>query len=115
MSDKLRLLYPAYYENDIMKDIERVSSDLKQKNDKNNNSNYSLNSSDHNNLDENLLFEKCVEFAFDAGSVSTSSIQREFRIGYNRAARIMDKLVKEGLVGQSESAGKPRPVIKVKG
>ncbi|MES2614252.1 MAG: DNA translocase FtsK 4TM domain-containing protein [Bdellovibrionota bacterium] len=115
VSDKLRTLYPALYENDIMRDIERVSLDIKQKNEKNKESNYSAQNVDSDALDENSLFEKALEFALEAGNVSTSSIQREFRIGYNRAARIMDRMIREGLVGQSEAAGKPRPVIKFKG
>jgi S-DNA-T family DNA segregation ATPase FtsK/SpoIIIE len=115
VSDKLRKLYPVVYENDIIRDIDRVSADLKQKNDKNKENSFQSMSFDNETLDENTLFERALEFAVGVGTVSTSSIQREFRIGYNRAARIMDRMVKDGLVGQPEAAGKPRPVIKFRG
>jgi S-DNA-T family DNA segregation ATPase FtsK/SpoIIIE len=115
VSDKLRSLYPAFYENDIMKDIERVSSDIKQRKDKVNPSNSSLTQEENNCYDDHSLYEMSIDFAVEHGAVSTSSLQREFRIGYNRAARVMDRLIKEGFVGPSESPGKPRPVIRTKG
>ena len=41
---------------------------------------------------------------------STSFIQRRFKIGYNRAGRIMDQLEQAGIVGKSEGS-KPREVL----
>ena len=46
----------------------------------------------------------------DKGQASTSMIQRAFRIGYNRAARIIDTMESEGLVGPIDGA-KPRQVL----
>jgi len=46
------------------------------------------------------------------GEVSISSIQRRFKIGYNRAARIMEVLEEEGFVGPPRGAGKPRDFIR---
>ncbi len=37
-------------------------------------------------------------------------LQRRLKIGYNRAARIVEIMEKEGFIGQQESAGKPREV-----
>ncbi|KAB8030768.1 DNA translocase FtsK [Fluviispira multicolorata] len=112
ISDKLRKLYPAFYEADVMQDIERASQDLRQKNDKVSAFGMPSISGDNETIDENTLYDKAVEFARECGNVSTSSIQREFRIGYNRAARLMDRMIREGVVGQSEATGKPRPVLK---
>lgn len=113
LSIELKNLYPAIYESNVIQDIERVSKDLvRQKTDKLSEIGTLTNANENETMDENTLYEKAVEFAREAGNVSTSSIQREFRIGYNRAARIMDRMILEGIVGQAESSGKPRPVIK---
>ncbi|RME61480.1 MAG: DNA translocase FtsK [Candidatus Dadabacteria bacterium] len=57
------------------------------------------------------LYDSIVEFIVQKGSASVSMIQRRFRIGYNRAARIMDTLEQEGIVGPSEGASKQRKVL----
>jgi S-DNA-T family DNA segregation ATPase FtsK/SpoIIIE len=113
MASELKKLYPPVYETHVMQDIERASLDLmRQKNDKGSEISTLTLSGENETIDENTLYERAVDFAREAGNVSTSSIQREFRIGYNRAARIMDRMILEGIVGQAESSGKPRPVIK---
>lgn len=43
---------------------------------------------------------------------STSVLQRRLRIGYGRAAAILDAMEREGFVGQADGASKPRPVLK---
>ena len=57
------------------------------------------------------MYEKVIEFAEAAGEVSISSIQRRFKIGYNRAARLMELLEDDGLVGPPRGAGKPRDFL----
>ncbi len=57
------------------------------------------------------IYYKALEFAESTGEVSISSIQRRFKIGYNRAARIMEIMEDDGLVGQPKGAGKPRDFI----
>lgn len=54
------------------------------------------------------IYQKVIEFASSAGEISISGIQRRFKIGYNRAARIMELLEEDGLVGPPRGAGKPR-------
>ncbi len=54
------------------------------------------------------IYQKVTEFAASLGEVSISGIQRRFKIGYNRAARIMELLEEDGLVGPPKGAGKPR-------
>ena len=51
-----------------------------------------------------------IEIAVDSGSVSTSLLQRKLSLGYARAARIVDKLEKLGVVGPFEGS-KPRKVL----
>ncbi|MBI5102474.1 MAG: DNA translocase FtsK 4TM domain-containing protein [Nitrospirae bacterium] len=57
------------------------------------------------------MYYKAVEFAESAGEVSISSIQRRFKIGYNRAASIMETMADDGLVGPPKGAGKPRDYL----
>jgi len=56
------------------------------------------------------FYDKAVELVVDKGSASTSMIQRAFRIGYNRAARIIDTMEREGIVGPMDGA-KAREVL----
>jgi S-DNA-T family DNA segregation ATPase FtsK/SpoIIIE len=56
------------------------------------------------------LFEKAAHLIVSTQQGSTSKIQREFSIGYNRAGRIMDQLERAGVVGPSEGS-KPRDVL----
>ncbi|HET6514519.1 MAG TPA: DNA translocase FtsK 4TM domain-containing protein [Thermodesulfovibrionales bacterium] len=57
------------------------------------------------------MYDKVLEFAESVGEVSISSIQRRFKIGYNRAARIMELMEDDGLVGPPRGAGKPRDYL----
>ena len=60
--------------------------------------------------DHDAVYDKAVEFVLERGQASTSMLQRAFRIGYNRAARMIDMMEREGLVGPMDGA-KPRNVI----
>ncbi len=55
-------------------------------------------------------YDEAVAFVAEAGQASISLIQRRFRIGYNRAARIVEKMEEEGVVGPSDGI-KPREVL----
>ena len=52
------------------------------------------------------LYDKAVEIIKTEGKASTSFLQRKLQIGYNRAARIMETMEKEGIVGQANHVGK---------
>ncbi len=56
------------------------------------------------------LYNEIVEFAIQSGKVSTSLLQRRFRLGYNRAARVVDLLEERGIVGPPNGS-KPREVL----
>ena len=56
------------------------------------------------------LIEQAIEVVVLAGQASTSSLQRRLKLGYARAARIMDELEQMGVIGPSEGA-KPRQVL----
>jgi S-DNA-T family DNA segregation ATPase FtsK/SpoIIIE len=55
-------------------------------------------------------YDEAVAFVAQTGQASISLIQRRFRIGYNRAARIVEKMEEEGVVGPSDGV-KPREVL----
>jgi S-DNA-T family DNA segregation ATPase FtsK/SpoIIIE len=56
------------------------------------------------------FYDKAVQLVVEKGQASTSMIQRAFRIGYNRAARIIEMMEREGVVGKMDGI-RPREVI----
>ena len=54
--------------------------------------------------DEDEFFEQAVEFILQQGKASSSMLQRKFRLGYNRAARLVDYLEDRGIVGPENGA-----------
>ena len=57
------------------------------------------------------MYNEVVEFAIMTGKISASLIQRKFRFGFNRAARMIDLLESRGIVGP-QNGSKPREVLK---
>ena len=56
------------------------------------------------------IYNEVVDFAVATGKISASLIQRKFRLGYNRAARIIDLLEERGIIGPANGS-KPREVL----
>jgi S-DNA-T family DNA segregation ATPase FtsK/SpoIIIE len=56
------------------------------------------------------LIEKCIEVIRSEQKASVSMMQRRLRLGYTRAARIMDELERRGVVGPSKGA-EPREIL----
>lgn len=66
---------------------------------------------DSNNFGEkDALFDEIARLVVNSNTASTSSLQRRYSIGYNRAGKIMDQLEAAGIVGPSQG-GKPRNVL----
>jgi len=53
-----------------------------------------------------------VAFVAHEGKASTSFIQRQFRIGYNRAANIIDRMEKQGIIGAANHVGKREVLVR---
>ena len=66
--------------------------------------------SDENPMDYDEYFEDAVALAIQLQAASTSMLQRRFRIGYSRAARIIDTMETVGVIGPYEN-GKPRKIL----
>ncbi len=59
---------------------------------------------------EDPLYDEIVEFVITSGKASASLLQRRFKLGYNRAARIVDLLEERGIIGP-QNGSKPREVL----
>ncbi|HDR8434915.1 TPA: DNA translocase FtsK, partial [Bacillus cereus] len=59
--------------------------------------------------EDELFFEAC-QFVVEQGGASTSSVQRKFRIGYNRAARLIEEMQSQGIISEARGT-KPRDVL----
>lgn len=82
------------YEKDIMDNIETFTN--------------STTETDEDETDE--LLSEAINIAVEYGQISVSMLQRRLRIGFNRAARIVEEMEKRGIVGKQEGS-KPRQVL----
>jgi DNA segregation ATPase FtsK/SpoIIIE-like protein len=57
------------------------------------------------------LLEKAIEVVRQQGKASVSLLQRRLRIGYARAARLIDEMEDQGIIGPDEGGGRARPVL----
>lgn len=62
------------------------------------------------NINKDPLYDQALEIVIQTKQASISMIQRRLKIGYNRAANIIEMMEREGIVSEQESAGKPRKV-----
>uniref|UniRef100_UPI001F5A30B2 DNA translocase FtsK n=1 Tax=Bacillus cereus group sp. BfR-BA-01316 TaxID=2920293 RepID=UPI001F5A30B2 len=65
--------------------------------------------SEQSESEDELFFDAC-QFVVDQGGASTSSVQRKFRIGYNRAARLIEEMESQGIISEARGT-KPRDVL----
>ncbi len=94
----------ADYDDGIMEEIEKNAP--VPKGEKGESGGGSIDSSDE-------MIEKAIEVVIETGQASTSFLQRRLKLGYARAARIMDELYAMGIVGEQDGA-KPRKILMTK-
>lgn len=99
--DYIRSQKQAEYNNDIMQAVENF---VPQSKNSNNDDVGTFAGTDSD------FVERAIEVAINNGQLSTSMLQRKLKLGYARAARIMDELEEMGVIGASEGA-KPRKVL----
>ncbi len=68
--------------------------------------------SGENDPEEEGLYQEALSVVVRQKKASTSLIQRHLRIGYNRAARLIDRMESEGVIGPSDGTSRPRPLLK---
>lgn len=101
--DYIRQQVEGEYDSDIM---QAVDSFIPQTKGSGSNDDYGNNTA----LTDEDFVERAIEVAVSNGQLSTSMLQRKLKLGYARAARIMDELEELGVIGASEGA-KPRKVL----
>ncbi|MBF0123981.1 MAG: DNA translocase FtsK 4TM domain-containing protein [Magnetococcales bacterium] len=62
-------------------------------------------------MDDDPLYDQAVALVVRVRRISTSMVQRHFKIGYNRAARIVERMEKEGLISEANHTGKREVMI----
>lgn len=102
----IKQTFSAEYDESIMAEIER-QTEIVTSSDKN----APADDSDGDDADEKL--NDAIEFVVTAGQASTSALQRHLKLGYGRAARLIDTMEKMGIVGAYEGS-KPRAVLMTK-
>ncbi len=65
-----------------------------------------------NGSGKDQLFDQALEVVLSSGKASTSFLQRKLKIGYSRAAAIIDEMEVAGYIGPATGSGKPREIIK---
>lgn len=88
------------YDTEVMEEIERQAAAEKN----------SKSSSDDEDGEYDPMINQAIEVVVDAGQASTSLLQRRLKLGYARAARIVDQMEQRGVVGPYEGS-KPRQVL----
>lgn len=82
---------------DYLEDITRESSDY--------NDGYSMNGDSSSNSETDALYDEAVQFVTESRKASISSVQRRFKVGYNRAATMIEDMEAAGIVSAAESNG----------
>lgn len=100
--DYIRSQVQGEYDSDIMQAVESFVPQSKGSGGGDDSGSVAVTDSD--------FVEKAIEVAVNNGQLSTSMLQRKLKLGYARAARIMDELEELGVIGASEGA-KPRKVL----
>lgn len=91
------------YDNEVINRMNSVSSEGSQA------GAMGLSTGNENNGNDDL-FEKAARIIIEKDKASIGMLQRAFKIGFNRAARIMDQLAEAGVVGEEEGT-KPRKIL----
>ncbi len=60
---------------------------------------------------DDALYDQALSVVFETKSPSASMLQRRLRIGYNRAARLVERMEREGIVSAPQAGGKGRELL----
>ncbi len=104
----IKQTFQAEYDELVMEEVERQTEMVASAQDKDSRGS---DSGDIDMSDERL--EDAIDFVIESGTCSTSSLQRRLKLGYGRAARLVDIMEEMGIVGPLEGS-KPRQVLMTK-
>jgi len=104
----IKQTFAAEYDESIMEEIERQTEMVSSGDGK---ASAGADGAEIDTEDEKL--EEAIEYVVEAGQASTSALQRRFKLGYGRAARLIDIMEQMGVVGPFEGS-KPRQVLMTK-
>lgn len=105
----IKQTFQAEYDELVMEEVERQTEMVASAQDSKSSGN--SDSGDIDTSDERL--EEAIDFVVESGTCSTSSLQRRLKLGYGRAARLVDIMEEMGIVGPLEGS-KPRQVLLTK-
>lgn len=105
----IKQTFQAEYDELVMEEVERQTEMVASAQDSKSSGN--SDSGDIDTSDERL--EEAIDFVVESGTCSTSSLQRRLKLGYGRAARLVDIMEEMGIVGPLEGS-KPRHVLMTK-
>ena len=105
----IKQTFQAEYDELVMEEVERQTEMVASAQDSKSSGN--SDSGDIDTSDERL--EDAIDFVVESGTCSTSSLQRRLKLGYGRAARLVDIMEEMGIVGPLEGS-KPRQVLMTK-
>jgi len=102
--DSVKANFSAEYDDDVMEQIEQHAAESGGK------GKGSYPAGEGPGEDKDELFDAGVDVVLDLGQASASMLQRRLKLGYARAARLLDQMEQQGIVGPSEGA-KPRQIL----
>ena len=105
--DSVKQNATADYDSEVMEQIEQHVTESEKKG---KSSGGAFPAGDGSGEEQDEHFEEGVEVILELGQASVSMLQRRLKLGYARAARLMDQIEEKGIVGPSEGA-KPRQIL----
>ena len=105
--DSVKQNAAADYDDEVMEQIEQHVTESEKKG---KSSGGAFPAGDGSGEEQDEHFEEGVEVILELGQASVSMLQRRLKLGYARAARLMDQIEEKGIVGPSEGA-KPRQIL----
>ncbi|MGB7605160.1 MAG: DNA translocase FtsK, partial [Lutisporaceae bacterium] len=96
--NNIKAQVPPSYSDEIMKGLEKHSEDVEKS---------------ENDSETDELLPSAIEMVVGSGQASIMMLQRRLRIGYSRAARLIDQMEERGVIGGYEGS-KPRKVLMTK-
>jgi S-DNA-T family DNA segregation ATPase FtsK/SpoIIIE len=111
ITDYLAQHYPTNFDEKFLRKIEKIKEDdVEEDDDIDTGDTQVLKHAELKNIEREDRYKEALEIVARSGRASTSHLQRVMNMGYNAAARIIDRMEAEGIVGPQKAAG-PRDIL----